>query len=95
MAIPIVDAHHHIWRLSATPWLQGPAVPRIFGAYEALRRDYPIGEFAADAARASVVKSVFVQVNVAPGNEVEEVVWVNSVTPKPQNPSALSIKEIK
>ena len=29
----IIDAHHHIWRLSETPWLQGPPVPRIFGAY--------------------------------------------------------------
>jgi predicted TIM-barrel fold metal-dependent hydrolase len=27
----IIDAHHHIWRLVATPWLQGPMVPRIFG----------------------------------------------------------------
>jgi predicted TIM-barrel fold metal-dependent hydrolase len=79
VAIPIVDAHHHIWRLAKTPWLQGPPVPRIFGAYEPLRRDYPIGEFVADASKAGVVKSVFVQVNVAPGEEVEEVAWVNSV----------------
>lgn len=78
MASPIVDAHHHIWRLAETPWLQGPAVPRIFGAYEPLRRDYLIDEFVSDATRAGVVKSVFVQVNVAPGDEVKEVAWVNS-----------------
>jgi len=78
VASPIVDAHHHIWRLAETPWLQGPAVPRIFGAYEPLRRDYLIDEFVSDATRAGVVKSVFVQVNVAPGDEVKEVAWVNS-----------------
>jgi predicted TIM-barrel fold metal-dependent hydrolase len=76
---PIVDAHHHIWRLSKTPWLQGPPQPRIFGAYEPLRRDYPIEEYLADAKAEGVVKSVFVQVNVARGEEAEEVAWVQSV----------------
>ena len=45
----IIDAHHHIWRLSETPWLQGPPVPRIFGAYDAIRRDYAIADYLADA----------------------------------------------
>lgn len=63
---PIVDAHFHIWRLAATPWLAGPPVPRIFGAYEPLRRDYLIEEYLAAARPCGVVKSVFVQVNVAP-----------------------------
>ena len=43
--IPIVDAHHHIWRQADLPWLQGPMVPRIFGPYEPIRRDYPIEEY--------------------------------------------------
>lgn len=76
---PIIDAHHHIWRLAQTPWLNGPVVPRIFGDYEPLRRDYPIAEYVAAAAAAGVVKSVYVQINVAPGAEVEEVAWVQSV----------------
>jgi len=42
--VAIVDAHHHIWRLTDLPWLGGPPVPRIFGDYRALRRDYLIGE---------------------------------------------------
>ena len=75
----IIDAHHHIWRLDKTPWLNGPMVPRIFGAYDPLRRDYPIAEYLADAGPAGVVKSVYVQVNVAPGAEVEEVQWVQSI----------------
>ena len=41
----IVDGHHHIWRQADLPWLQGPIVPRIFGPYEPIRRDYPIEEY--------------------------------------------------
>jgi len=79
MTEPIVDAHHHIWRLKETPWLNGPPVPRIFGDYAALRRDYFIEELLAEIVPQGVVKSVHVQVNVAPGREVEEVEWVQSV----------------
>jgi predicted TIM-barrel fold metal-dependent hydrolase len=39
--LDIIDAHHHIWRQADQPWLNGPMVPRIFGPYEAIRRDYP------------------------------------------------------
>ncbi len=75
----IVDAHHHLWRQAFTPWLQGPVVPRIFGDYEPIRRDYLIDEYLAEARPCGVVKSVYSQVNVAPGDEVAEVAWVQSV----------------
>ncbi len=75
---PIVDAHHHIWRLADQPWMQGPTVPRIFGAYDAIKRDYPIEEFLSDLAGTGVVKSVYVQTNWAPSRAVEEVEWVQS-----------------
>lgn len=71
----IVDAHHHIWQLERTPWLNGPIVPRIFGDYAPLRRDYAIEEFAQDVAPHGVTKSVYVQVNVAPGDEIWEAQW--------------------
>jgi predicted TIM-barrel fold metal-dependent hydrolase len=74
----IIDAHHHIWRTAHVPWLRGPMQPRIFGEYAAIRRDYLPEEYLADAQPHGVVKSVFVQVNVAPGDEVEEVAWVQS-----------------
>jgi predicted TIM-barrel fold metal-dependent hydrolase len=76
---PIIDAHHHIWRLAKTPWLNGPVVPRIFGDYSALRRDYPAAEFVPTVQACGVGKSVYVQINVAPHGEVEEVQWVQSV----------------
>ena len=34
--LPVVDAHHHVWRRADQPWLQGPTVPRIFGTYESI-----------------------------------------------------------
>jgi predicted TIM-barrel fold metal-dependent hydrolase len=86
----IIDAHHHIWRLAATPWLNGPPVPRIFGAYEPLRRDYMIEEYLAEARPCGVTRSVFVQVNVAPGAEVEEVAWVQSVADRAGFPQAIT-----
>jgi predicted TIM-barrel fold metal-dependent hydrolase len=75
----IVDAHHHIWRQADLPWLKGPMVPRIFGPYEPIRRDYPIGEFLADLAGSGVERSVYVQTNWAKDGAVDEVAWVQGV----------------
>jgi predicted TIM-barrel fold metal-dependent hydrolase len=75
---PIVDAHHHIWRRADQPWLQGPTVPRIFGEYDGIKRDYPIEEFLADLDGTGVVKSVYVQTNWAKERAVEEVEWVQA-----------------
>jgi len=86
---PIIDAHHHVWRLADLPWLAGPPVPRIFGDYQALRRDYPIEDYLAAAQPAGVVKSVYIQVNVAPGAEVDEVAWVQSVADRAGFPHAI------
>jgi predicted TIM-barrel fold metal-dependent hydrolase len=83
----IIDAHHHIWRLADLPWLAGPPVPRIFGDYTPLRRDYPVEEFVAAVRPHCVVKSVYVQVNVGPGKEVDEVAWVQSVADLPGFPN--------
>jgi predicted TIM-barrel fold metal-dependent hydrolase len=59
----IVDAHHHIWRQADLPWLSGPMLPRIFGPYEAIRRDYSIAEYLEDVSGSDVVSSVYVQAN--------------------------------
>lgn len=74
----IVDAHHHIWRRADQPWLQGPTVPRIFGEYDSIKRDYPVEEFLGDLAGTGVVKSVYVQTNWAKEKAIEEVEWVNA-----------------
>jgi predicted TIM-barrel fold metal-dependent hydrolase len=90
MSEPIIDAHHHIWRLAETPWLNGQAVKRIFGDYQPLRRDYLAPDFMADVVPAGVVKSVYMQVNVAAGREIEEARWVTSQAAAHGFPHALS-----
>jgi predicted TIM-barrel fold metal-dependent hydrolase len=72
----IIDAHHHIWRRCDLPWLDGPMQPRIFGPYEAIRRDYPIGEYLADIAGSGVTQSVYVQANWAKDAFEDEVAYV-------------------
>jgi predicted TIM-barrel fold metal-dependent hydrolase len=72
----IVDAHHHIWRQADLPWLMGPMQPRIFGPYEAIRRDYTIDEYLGDLAGSGVTRSVYVQTNWAKERFEDEAAWV-------------------
>ena len=78
MTFKIVDVHHHVWRQADQPWLQGPTVPRIFGAYDAIKRDYPIEEFLEDIKGTGVCTSVYVQTNWAKHRAVEEVAFVSA-----------------
>jgi predicted TIM-barrel fold metal-dependent hydrolase len=64
--------------------------PRIFGAYEPLRRDYGVEEYLAEALPCGVAKSVFVQVNVAPGGEIDEVAWARSLAQRSGFPQAIT-----
>jgi predicted TIM-barrel fold metal-dependent hydrolase len=74
----IVDAHHHVWRRADLPWLEGPMQPRIFGAYQPIRRDYPMAEYLDDLAGTGVARSVYAQANWAPHRFLDEVAWVEA-----------------
>jgi predicted TIM-barrel fold metal-dependent hydrolase len=87
--LPVVDAHHHIWRQADLPWLSGPSVPRIFGAYEPIRRDYGVDEYLADIDGQGVVMSIYVQTNWAPARAVDEVAWVQEVARSRGYPHAI------
>jgi len=88
-AEPIIDAHHHIWRQADLPWLSGPSQPRIFGAYDPIRRDYPVEEYLADIAGTGITRSVYVQANWAPGRSVDEAAWVQAVADRHGFPHAI------
>jgi predicted TIM-barrel fold metal-dependent hydrolase len=77
--VPTIDAHHHIWRLNDLPWLSGPQVPRIFGPYQPICRDYPISEYRGDTAGCDIVKSIYIQTNWPAGRSYDEARWVQSV----------------
>jgi len=87
-SIPTIDAHHHIWRLNDLPWLSGPQVPRIFGPYQPICRDYSIDEYRADIAGCDVVKSIYVQTNWPAGRSYDEAQWVQSVSDQTGWPQA-------
>ena len=63
--------------------------PRIFGPYEAIRRDYPMDEFLADIADTGVTRSVYVQANWAPERFEDEVAWVERVADESGWPHAI------
>jgi predicted TIM-barrel fold metal-dependent hydrolase len=88
--LDLIDAHHHIWLKADQPWLNGPMVPRIFGPYDAIRRDYPIAEYLADIKDNGVVASVYVQTNWDPARAVEEVAWVQSIADTHSFPHAIT-----
>lgn len=85
----MIDAHHHIWRQSDLPWLSGPDQPRIFGAYDDLKRDYLIEEYLQDLAGTGIEKSVYVQANWAPERFEDEVAWVEAVAVNHGWPNAI------
>ena len=78
-SVPTIDAHHHIWRLNDLPWLSGPQVPRIFGPYQPICRDYPISEYRSDTGGCDIVKSIYIQTNWPAGRSLDEARWVQSV----------------
>jgi predicted TIM-barrel fold metal-dependent hydrolase len=67
-------------RLNDLPWLSGPQVPRIFGPYQPICRDYPIDEYRGDIAGCDIVKSIYIQTNWPAGQSYSEARWVQSVS---------------
>jgi predicted TIM-barrel fold metal-dependent hydrolase len=54
-------------------------VPRIFGPYQPICRDYPISEYRSDTAGCDIVKSIHIQTNWPAGKSYDEARWVQSV----------------
>lgn len=86
---PIIDSHFHIWRQTDLPWLVGPMVPRIFGPYEPIQRDYPIEEFLDDQKDSGIEKAVYVQTNWAKERFEDEVAWVQKTADETGWPHAI------
>jgi predicted TIM-barrel fold metal-dependent hydrolase len=79
---PVIDTHHHIWLRKDVSWLAEPPIPRMFGDYFGLRRDYPVEEFMADVTPQGVVKSVHVTANWGLDRSLDETRWLQSVADK-------------
>lgn len=69
---PVIDTHHHIWQRKDVSWLADPPIPRMFGDYFGLRRDYSPEEWINDIVPNGVTKSVHVTAMWGPGRELDE-----------------------
>ncbi len=74
-----IDAHHHLWDLSAVhyPWLMAEGVARFFGDPTPIQQDYLLTEFRGDAEAQRFAASVHIQVGAEDG--LAEAKWVQSV----------------
>jgi predicted TIM-barrel fold metal-dependent hydrolase len=83
----IVDPHHHLWdlHLHSHPWLTGRGASALLGDIAALRRDYPLAEFLADAMDVDLVASVHVQAEVAREQAVDETRWLQAIADAPDS----------
>lgn len=79
---PVIDTHHHIWQRKDIPWLAEPPIPRMFGDYFGIRRDYPVEEWMNDIVPQGVVKSVHVTAMWGPTRMLDETRWLQSVADK-------------
>ncbi len=79
---PAIDTHHHIWLRKDVAWLADPPIPRMFGNYFGIRRDYPVEEFINDVKPQGVIKSVHVTAMWGPNRGLDETRWLQSVADK-------------
>ena len=79
---PVIDTHHHIWLRKDVGWLADPPIPRMFGDYFGIRRDYPVEEWINDIVPQGVTKSVHVTAMWGPGRALDETRWLQSVADK-------------
>ncbi|MDP9096970.1 MAG: amidohydrolase family protein [Pseudomonadota bacterium] len=82
---PIIDAHHHLWDLTAGRyrWLSGGAAIGALGDIAYLRQNYLPEDYAADIAGQSVLASVHVEALWDRGRSaVEETEWLSAL-PRP------------
>ena len=79
---PMIDTHHHIWLRKDVAWLADPPIPRMFGDYFGIRRDYTVEEWMTDIVPQGAVKSVHVTALWGPGKALEETKWLQATADK-------------
>ena len=91
-ALPIVDAHHHIWDLGlkAHPWLVAEPVSGFrYGDYSAIRRSYLPADYRRDCRRFNVAKTVYVEAEWNSADPIGETRWVHAIAAQHGLPDAM------
>jgi predicted TIM-barrel fold metal-dependent hydrolase len=83
-ALPIIDTHQHLWDLDRfrLPWLEGAA---------ALKRSYLPKDYADATAGLNVVKSVYMEVDVTPEQQVDEVEYILDLCRSRKTPTVATV----
>jgi len=92
--LPIIDAHHHLWDLEASPvrypWLQDPEPhPFFLGDYSAFRHTYLPPDYRRDAGHHNVVATVHVEAECDRSQQVPETEWLVGVNRRWGMPNAI------
>ena len=77
----IIDAHHHLWDLTACtyPWLQsGDSDGGFVGDISALQKTYGVSDYRKDIGALDVIKSVHVQAEHDDADPVAETRWLQA-----------------
>lgn len=91
---PLIDAHHHLWRLSMHkhPWLEAARTSEgALGDLRPLLRDYLPDDLRADAAGHNLVASVHVEANWDPADPVGETRWLDGLAERHGLPTVLVV----
>lgn len=91
-ALPIVDAHHHLWDLSSGcyPWLQDEYHEDFFlGDYRPLCRDFLPETFLSLTEKQRLIGTVHVEAERARDEQVAETEWLEQVNRRYGFPSAI------
>jgi predicted TIM-barrel fold metal-dependent hydrolase len=83
MDLPVIDTHQHLWDLDRfrLPWLQTEDVP-------ALRRSFVMSDYLQATRGLNVVKTVYMEVDVAPEQQLAEAEYVFDLCARDDNPLA-------
>lgn len=78
-ALPIVDTHQHLWDLSKfhLPWTKGNDV---------LARSFVMADYLQATAGLNVTKTVYMEVDVHPSQQMREAEYVIDLCTRPDNP---------
>ena len=79
--IPIIDAHHHLWRMAGNnyPKFIGPPGEFFLGDYSALARDFLPADYRAISKRHNVVATVHVEAEWHRHDQAGETAWVDAL----------------
>ena len=79
--LPFVDAHHHLWDLSAChyPWLMARGVQRFFGDPTPIQKNYLVADLLSESSVWVPKKSVHIQVGVDTADNLNESRWLQTL----------------